>query len=133
MFHLDTDTVIALLRGSRGLADRIKSVGPPVGISTLVLAELIYGTHASPHPRTSKAKLDELLPSLVLVPFDSIAANSYGRIRFELRKAGKPIGDIDTLIAAVAVANDATLVTHNTRHFERINGLRTEDWLAEPT
>lgn len=131
MFHLDTDTVIALLRGNRKLADHVKSKGPPVGISTLVLAELIYGACASHNPPKSRKRLDRLLASLVLVPFELAAADAYGRIRLELRKIGQPIGDIDTLIAAVAVANDATLVTHNIRHFAKIGGLRCEDWIEQ--
>jgi tRNA(fMet)-specific endonuclease VapC len=62
------------------------------------------------------------------LPFDDDAAEVYGRIRTQLEKSGKPIGPNDLLIAAIAIAHDATLVTHNTGEFSRVEDLRYEDW-----
>ena len=64
------------------------------------------------------------------LPFDDVAADVYGRIRAELESKGTPIGPNDLLIAAIAVANDLTLVTHNTNEFSRVTGLVLEDWEA---
>jgi tRNA(fMet)-specific endonuclease VapC len=130
MHHLDTDVVIALLRGNHTVAERLKAVTPAAEISSLVLAELIYGALAAQDPVQARRRLDRFLPSLGIVPFDSAAAEAYGGIRLALRKKGRPIGDADTWIAAVAVARRATLVTHNKKHFDQIEGLETEDWLA---
>jgi tRNA(fMet)-specific endonuclease VapC len=62
------------------------------------------------------------------LPFDDFAAEIYGRIRAELEAAGMLIGPYDMMIAAIALANDLTLVTHNTREFGRVAGLKIEDW-----
>ena len=130
MHHLDTDTVISLLRGNADIAEQLKAIVPNAGISTLVLAELHFGIHASRNPDESRRRLDRFLPSLQVVSFNEIAAETYGRIRHSLKIRGLPIGDIDTFIAAVAVAHDATLVTHNRKHFAHIEGLAIEDWIA---
>jgi tRNA(fMet)-specific endonuclease VapC len=68
------------------------------------------------------------LNQFVSLPFDDIAAEIYGRERARLTLVGTPIGANDLLIACIALANGLTLVTHNTREFSRINGLRLEDW-----
>ena len=65
-----------------------------------------------------------------LANFDQSSAEAYSHIRLYLRQKGRPTGEIDALIAAVAIASDAVLVTHNTKHFEHIQHLRLEDWLA---
>ena len=65
------------------------------------------------------------------LPFDDDAAEAYGQIRAKLEKIGKPIGPNDFLIAAIAVANDVRLVTHNTGEFSRVQGLRIVDWEKE--
>ena len=62
------------------------------------------------------------------MPFDDTAAEIYGRIRTRLEQAGAPIGPNDLMIAAIAVANDVVLVTHNTREFSRVEELKFEDW-----
>ena len=68
--------------------------------------------------------------SIANLEFDRRAAKIAGRIRAELADCGRTIGAYDTLIAAVAIANDLVLVTHNLREFERVDGLRLEDWQA---
>ncbi len=64
-----------------------------------------------------------------VAPFDRVSADAYARLRLALRVKGRPTGEVDALIAAVALANEAVFVTHNTRHFEHIEGLLLEDWL----
>lgn len=68
------------------------------------------------------------LDAVSVLPFDAAAAHVYGQVAAHLVEAGVPIGTMDTLIAAHAVALHATVVTHNTRHFSRVPGLRLVDW-----
>ena len=129
MFHLDTDTVIFLLRGNEQLSRRLESSLPDVGISTIVLAELHYGVQSSRSPVESTARLSFFLRSLRIIDFGKRAAEVYAQIRRSLTSRGRPIGEIDTLIASVAVANDAVFVTHNNKHYSQVEGLRVVDWL----
>jgi tRNA(fMet)-specific endonuclease VapC len=133
MYHLDTDTVIEILHGDANVTRRLVVATPDVSISSIVLAELIYGAAAAAKPLAARQRLDRFLSSLDIVPFNSAASEAYGRIRLELQQVGLPIGDMDMLIAAVALANQVTLVTHNTKHFARVKGLRLEDWIPDAT
>ena len=72
--------------------------------------------------------LNEFFAPFVSLPFDDRCADAYGRIRSDLERAGLPIGPNDTFIAAIAVAHNLTLVTANTREFERVIGLAIENW-----
>jgi tRNA(fMet)-specific endonuclease VapC len=63
-----------------------------------------------------------------VLPFDRVAADTYARVRFDLERIGRPIGERDLLIASVALARDLTVVTHNLGEFTRVVGLKTEDW-----
>ncbi len=74
---------------------------------------------------------DTLLPNLPVLPFDTSAARRYGEIRAELEQRGTPIGDADVRIAAIALAHGLKVVTGNERHFRRVPGLETENWLDE--
>ena len=77
-----------------------------------------------------KRAIDLVLTQLTVLPWTSAAADFYGPLKDTLKRQGTPIGDMDTLIAAHALAANLILVTHNTRHFERIPGLKLEDWMA---
>jgi tRNA(fMet)-specific endonuclease VapC len=94
----------------------------------VVLAELLYGARASVRATENTKRIQEFLQIVEVVDFDQGCAEAYSRIRFALRQKGLPIGEMDMLIAAVALANEAILVTHNTKHFENIEGLLLEDW-----
>lgn len=95
---------------------------------SIVIAELIYGALRSDKPSQNLHLIKTFATPIVSLAFDNQAALEYGRIRCELEKLGTPIGPNDMLIAAIALANDVTLVTHNTREFARISGLKIEDW-----
>ena len=129
---LDTDTCIALIkRRDAAVLRRLqgKSVGQ-VGISSVTLSELAYGVARSSRPRQNHEALQEFLMPLEVASFDEAAALARGRVRAELESRGRPIGPMDTLIAAHALSLDVTIVTHNLREFSRIASLRVEDWLA---
>jgi tRNA(fMet)-specific endonuclease VapC len=95
-----------------------------IGLPSIVVAELAFGAWKAEFVARSLANLEEILKAYKVIPFDEAAAMQYGRIRSELQKAGTPIGPNDYLIAAIALAQNATLITRNVREFERIPGLR---------
>ena len=132
-YLLDTDTLSALTRPapSPALLMRMATTAPEDRTtSSVTLAELLFGAH-----RTGQRSAEYLsrirgaLPATPFVPFDDSAAEEYGRLRGYLEGRGTPIGHEDTQIAAIALANDLTVVTGNTRHFERVPGLTVENWL----
>ena len=129
-YLLDTNTCIKYLNGrSEKIRQHLEAKRPQdILLCSVVKAELFYGVMKSANPEKNLAKLDLFADRFVSLLFDDNAAAAYGRIRAELEKAGTPIGPNDLLIAAIAVANDVTLVTNNTREFSRVNGLKFEDW-----
>jgi tRNA(fMet)-specific endonuclease VapC len=129
---LDTDTCIAIIKRKPESALkklRGKSIGQ-VGISSITLGELSFGAAKSNRREQANSALAEFLLALEVAPFEAEAASGYGDVRASLAKRGTPIGPLDTLIGAHALAVDAILVTHNTREFSRIEGLRLEDWVG---
>ena len=95
---------------------------------SVVKAELFYGSKKSKNPTLNLAKQMKFLNQFQSLPFDDEAALIFGEIRAELAKQGTPIGPYDLQIAAIALANDLTLITHNTREFSRVGNLKIEDW-----
>ncbi|MGH2521543.1 MAG: type II toxin-antitoxin system VapC family toxin [Anaerolineales bacterium] len=130
MWHLDTNIAIACLNGHTAATAQIDLCLPEVFISSLVLAELLYGARASARASQNLERVTEFVQVVSVVNFDQASADAYSRLRYSLRQKGRPTSDMDMLIAAVALANDAVLVTHNIKHFEYIEDLRLEDWLA---
>lgn len=126
-FLLDSNAVIALLRGDSGFLRRLREHRPEdFGIPAIVAHELFYGAYRGKR-RTENLARVEALPFEV-VEFDYEDARQAGQIRAGLAAAGTPIGPYDVLIAGQAMARTLTLITHNTREFERVPGLRFEDW-----
>jgi tRNA(fMet)-specific endonuclease VapC len=85
----------------------------------------------SNNPARSLAQHQDFLNRFISLPFDDQSALIYGQIRAQLAASGTPIGPNDLLIASIALANNLILVTHNTREFSRVEGLRLEDWEIE--
>lgn len=130
---LDTDTCIELIRSrsSRILA-RLKRYSPgDIGVSSITLAELEFGVSKSGQPEKNRAALDAFLAPLELALFDGNAARAYGEIRAALQRTRFAIGPLDMFIGAHALSLGVTLVTHNTREFSRIAGLRLSDWAGD--
>ena len=134
MSHLlDTNSWVNYLR--RGSASKVTArlAAAPQGsvfLCSVVLAELIYGAiHSGPAYRAANLlKVATLRQDFVSLPFDDAAAEEYGKIREHLAVLGTPIGPNDLMIASIALANQLTLVTHNTKEFGRVPGLVLEDW-----
>jgi len=130
-YLLDTNILSDLLRNPDGLAaHQIQRVGHhAVCTSIVVAAEMRYGCAKKGSPKLL-AKVRSLLDTLPVLPLDLPVDAAYGSIRTELEAAGQPIGANDLLIAAHAHTLGLTLVTGNTREFDRIRGLVVENWLV---
>lgn len=129
---LDTNTCIYLIRRRpKEALQRFErfEVGE-VGVSVITVSELRYGVEKSTRPEQNLRALEQFLLPLEVLNFGPEATVSYGRVRASLEERGMPIGPLDTLIAAHALSLGATLVTNNTREFERVSGLQIEDWTA---
>ena len=129
-FLFDTGICIELIRGrAPGLLGRLRHrrIGT-IGISVITLAELLYGVAKSRDPARNTVALAHFCAPLEICPFEHEAASIYGAVRQALESAGTPIGPLDTLIAAHALALNTTLVTNNEREFQRVKDLRVENW-----
>lgn len=130
-FLLDTDAVIAILKGDPAMLARLHRHQPAdFGMPAIVAHELYYGAYKSQRVEANLARVAGL--QFEVVSFDAEDAQHAGEIRAQLTAAGTPIGPYDALIAGQARARRLVLVTHNTREFERITALEVEDWLAGP-
>lgn len=129
-FLLDTNTCIRYLNGrAPNVVTKIRATSPSdIVVCSVVKAEMFAGAAKSQHPASNLAKQQLFLDQFISLPFDDASAAIYGTIRAALEQAGTPIGPNDLLIAAIALANGAILVTHNAREFSRISGLTLEDW-----
>lgn len=100
-----------------------------VAISSITVAELHYGVEKSAAREKNASALEAFLLPLEIVPFDLDSALAYGKIRADLEKRGRPIGGMDMLLAAQAMAQGFTLITHNLKEFTRIPDLKCETWV----
>ncbi len=125
---LDTDHCVAALRQKLDFRAHI-SPSEVVGVTVISVAELIHGAHRSAKPVENLAAVDVLLTGLVILPFDEVSARNFGQLKASLQTSGILIEDLDLQIASIVLHHSGTLVTHNTKHFRRINGLALEDWL----
>lgn len=132
-YLLDANTCIRYLNGrSDSIRKHIETTHPrEIAVCAIVKAELFYGARNSQHPTANLTKQQIFFDRFVSLPFDDEAAEAYGRIRATLKKIGTPIGPNDLLIAAIAVSQNCTLVSHNTKEFRRIDELDVEDWEEE--
>jgi len=101
-----------------------------IGVSTITVSELRYGAAKSKNREVNQQRVDAFLLPFEIMPYDEIAADSYGHIRWQLEKRGEMIGPLDLLIAAHAVSRDLVLITNNEREFKRVENLKLENWAA---
>ena len=129
-YMLDTNTCIQFLNGRSERVRAHLAAEPPeeIVLCAVVKAELFYGALKSTHVERNLERIRLFINRFGSLPFDDGVAETYGRIRSQLEKSGTPIGPNDLLIAAIAVANQVSLVTHNTREFGRVDSLSLEDW-----
>jgi tRNA(fMet)-specific endonuclease VapC len=129
-YLLDTNTCIKYLNGrSETIRQHLETLeSQDIVMCSVVKAELFYGAIKSAKPAENLTKQRRFVNHFISFPFDDPAAEVYAQLRTRLERSGTPIGPNDLLIAAIAVANNLTLVTHNTGEFERVDGLQIEDW-----
>ena len=128
-FLLDTDTCIYALKRERGVLERLLAHSPAeVAVSVITEAELRTGAAKSDAAAKTGRLVENFLRPLTILDFVSTDAAAYAQVRAKLERAGKPIGPLDTLIAAHAVARKLTLVSNNRKELGRVPGLAIENW-----
>src|SRR3989338_7290350 len=133
MHMLDTDIASYVIKGrSPTLEARLAAIPPDrVCISAVTRAELLYGLKRLAPEHRLHIAVRQFLKIVRSQPWDADAADQYAEIRHQLASSGQPIGEMDMMIAAHALAAGAVLASNNCRHFERIKApLLLEDWLA---
>nr|VFJ42672.1 MAG: tRNA(fMet)-specific endonuclease VapC [Candidatus Kentron sp. FW] len=129
LYLLDTNTLIYFFKGMGNVGKILLSKSPKeIAIPSVVLYELEVGIAKSNNPRKRKRQLDSLVLHTAVLPFTAKEAAVSAKIRAELENRGNSIGPLDNLIAGTALCANAVLVTHNTKEFGRIEGLKIEDW-----
>jgi tRNA(fMet)-specific endonuclease VapC len=128
-YLLDTNMASYVIKGNfpRVRERLVKLPMAEVGISVITEAELRFGVARKPGAARLEAAVEEFLLRVEILPWDSAAAKSYAAIRATLERAGEPMGNLDIMIAAQALAAQAILVTHD-RVFHRVKRLKLEDW-----
>ncbi len=129
-FMLDTNICIFTIKNKPQQArETFKRHHGQLGISTVTLMELIYGAEKSANPERNLADVEGFAARLEVLKYDQDAAIHTGQLRAELARAGTPIGPYDQMIAGHARSQGLILVTNNRREFDRVPGLRVEDWV----
>ncbi len=125
---LDTDICIAILRGHTGIIERRRRTLDRVVTTWITAGELFYGAARSRDPIGNKKLVERFLETLPILGLDIIAAQFFGVLKAALEAEGNRLADADLWIGATGRAHRATVVTGNTRHFDRIAGLQLENW-----
>jgi len=129
MFVLDTNILIYFFKGLGNVSKNLLAKSPQdIGIPAIVYYELEVGIKKSKFPEKRIKQLQNLISIINILPFNRTEARASAQIRAQLEKKGTPIGPYDILIAGTALANQASLVTHNLEEFKRIENLKVIDW-----
>jgi tRNA(fMet)-specific endonuclease VapC len=133
IYLIDSNVCARYLNGkSPAIREHLRATNiEDIAVCSVVKGELFYGAMKSNNSEITLARQQEFLELFISLPFDDDAAMIYGIIRARLSVMGTPIGPNDLQIAAIAMANNLILVTHNVREFSRVNGLQIEDWEQE--
>jgi tRNA(fMet)-specific endonuclease VapC len=131
MYFLDTNTCIYFLNGKyESLRAKVLSTPPnEISIPAIVKAELLLGAYKSQKKKENAEKVEKLLQPFAVVPFFDLIAYVYADIRNETEKVGEKVGPNDLLIASIVKFHDGILVTNNVKEFQRIKGLKIENWV----
>ncbi len=129
-YLLDTNVcIVHLVKRSLNVQQKLASISPKeIALCSVVKAEIIYGTLKGNYTSQAVALRQSFFTQFVSLPFDDLAADFYGQERARLARLGQSIGPNDLMIASIALANNLTLITHNTREFSRVANLQFEDW-----
>ena len=130
-YLLDTNICIYIINNRpKSVLDRFNAleVGD-VAISVITLYELLYGAYKSQQVDKNTAAVRKFITPLELIKFNELTADACGKLRAEQEQTGNILGPMDLQIAATAIARSLTLVTNNTREFQRVNNLKLESWV----
>jgi len=129
-YMLDTNIVIYTIKNRPSKVREVfKKHEGQMCISSVSLGELIYGAERSSQTERNLADINGLIARMEVAPFEEHASEHFGQIRAELYQSGQPIGPYDMMIAGHARSTGLILVTNNTKEFERVPGLRLENWI----
>jgi predicted nucleic acid-binding protein len=126
---LDTDTCVAILRGNQEVLERREASGDEVVTTWVTAAELHYGAAKSVAREKNLALVKSFLGTLPVLGLDDTSAQIFGEAKALLERKGQRLADADLIIGAIAAAKQATVVTGNLRHYQRIPGVTVEDWI----
>lgn len=128
-FLIDTNILIYRLKNMGNVNDNfLKYQNEPMSVSVVSYGELVYGAEKSKSVEKNLKTVHEIKDIFPLTDITADVMDVFGGIKAHVQKIGKPTDDMDLLIAATAIANEMTLVTHNTKHFEHIPNLKLTDW-----
>ena len=128
-FLIDTNILIYRLKNMGNVNDNfLKYQNEPMSVSVVSYGELVYGAEKSKSVEKNLKTVHEIKDIFPLTDITANVMDVFGGIKAYVQKIGKPTDDMDLLIAASAIANEMTLVTHNTKHFEHIPNLNVTDW-----
>ena len=129
---LDTDIVIYTMKNRpAGMRDQFNRHSEQLCISSVTYGELVYGCERSARPAENLRSLESFAARLDVLAFDDTAASHFGQLRASLYSIGKPIGPYDMMIAGHARSRGLVLVSNNLREFERVEGLRLDNWVVD--
>lgn len=129
MILIDTDVCIEILRGNKKVISKRSKLEEPISISFMTVAELFYGAENSGNPEHNHSIVEEFLLTLQIIQSDFSIMKRFGLIKANLKKKNNLVPDADIIIASTAIEKCEFLVTGNTEHFDRIDGLKIENWI----
>ena len=129
MILLDTDVCIELLRGNKKVIERRSACNDDVALSLMTVAELFYGAEKSEKKEKNLTLVEKFIISLNIIQTDISILKKFGELKATLETGGLPVSDADIMIAATTITKCQKLITGNTRHFEKFEGLAIENWI----
>ena len=129
MILFDTDTCIGLLRGYPSVLTRRKTTDEEIAVSFMTVAELYYGAEKSTNPAQNIRLVEKYLLTVKVLHTEDAILREFGRLKSSLQRQGFVLADADLMIAATCLVRCDTLITGNNKHYERISGLRLDNWL----
>ena len=132
MYLLDTDIVIYSLKGHSAVKKNLeRNLHAALKISIVTLIELYYGAYKSQKVASNIGKIKRIEDAVEIIALGRESAEIFAMLKADLEKSGIPLDDFDLILAACALSHDLVLVTNNVKHFQRIQGLKFENWAKE--
>lgn len=130
-YVLDTDTIIYFLKGDPQVVKKVLHLDSKSIHTTIINhSELLFGAHNSAHIEKNLKKISQFLNAVSILPYNQDASQKFVQLKASLKAKGKLIADMDLMIASICLGQNITLVTNNSRHFERIPHLKITNWIA---